>query len=176
MLRETLREKIFSRLQPEIFKAALVSLEKDGKITAEKDVVKAASHSRELSPDEKILHERLEKIYRDAGLEVPAIDGALQQAIENTKLSKAQARKVFQLFLDAGEIIKVTEDFYFTSRAIAGLVAKLKNYAAGSSDSLIDVPTFKNIAGISRKYAIPLLEYFDEVKITRRAGDKRLIL
>ena len=45
-----------------------------------------------------------------------------------------------------------------------------------SSDKLIDVPKFKEIAGISRKYAIPLLEYFDRERVTRRAGDKRLIL
>ena len=78
--------------------------------------------------------------------------------------------------IDSGEILKVSNDFYFSSKAIGELVEKLKNYASKSSDRLIDVPTFKDLAGISRKYAIPLLEYFDQIKITRRAGDKRLIL
>jgi selenocysteine-specific elongation factor len=47
---------------------------------------------------------------------------------------------------------------------------------AHEPERLIDVPTFKEIAGVSRKYAIPLLEYFDRERITRRAGDKRIIL
>lgn len=176
MLRETLREKIFSHLAPEIFKAVLLNLETEGKISAEKDVVKIASHSRSLSPDEKLLYERLEKIYRETRLEVPTLENALDQAIQGTKLQKPQARKVFQLFLDAGEILKITEDFYFARKEIEGLIEKLKTFAAKTADRLIDVPTFKDIAGISRKYAIPLLEYFDQKKITRRAGDKRLIL
>jgi selenocysteine-specific elongation factor len=176
MIRETLREKLFAHLAPEIFRAALASLEKEGKIAAEKDVVKIASHETQLSPDEKLLRERLEKIYSEAGLEVPTLDNALEQSIQGTKLQKQQARKIFQLFLDTGEIVKVSEDFYFASRTIGALIEKLKNYAAGSADRLIDVPTFKDLAGVSRKYAIPLLENFDEAKITRRAGDRRLIL
>jgi selenocysteine-specific elongation factor len=104
------------------------------------------------------------------------LENALAEAIQNTKLQKQQARKVFQLFLDAGEIVKVSEDFYFTSEALNRLVENLKNFASDSPDRLIDVPAFKDIAGISRKYAIPLLEYFDRERITRRAGDKRLIL
>lgn len=174
--RETLREKIFARLSADIFKAVLSSLEKEEKVSAEKDVVKIAAHSQRLSADEKLLHERLEKIYRQAGLEVPTLENALEQALQGTKLQKQQARKVFQLFLDAGEIIKVTEDFYFMRARINELVEKLKDFAHNSTDRLIDVPAFKDIAGISRKYAIPLLEYFDREKLTRRAGDKRLIL
>ena len=174
--RETLREKIFARLPAEIFKTILAALEKDAKITAEKDLVRAAAHNPELSAEEKILRERLEKIYRKAKLEVPALDAALDEAIRGTKLDRRQARKVFQLFLNTAELVKVTEDFYFRREALDELINQLKNYAAQTSDRLIDVAAFKEIAGISRKYAIPLLEYFDREKLTRRAGDKRLIL
>ena len=171
-----MREKIFAHLAPEIFKTVLSSLEKERKIAAEKDVVNIASHSRQHSADEKLIYERLEQIYRKPKLEVPTLENALEQAVDGVKLQKQQARKVFQLFLDAGEIVKVTEDFYFTREAIAELIEKLKDFAMKSPDRLIDVPAFKDIAGISRKYAIPLLEYFDREKLTRRAGDKRLIL
>jgi len=64
-----------------------------------------------------------------------------------------------------------------TDEEIEDLKKKLQDYAAQHEpDRLIDVPTFKNLAGVSRKYAIPLLEYFDREQLTRRAGDKRLIL
>ena len=176
ILRETLREKIFSHLAPEIFKTVLVNLEKENKIAAEKDFVRAVSHNLELSAEEKVLRERLEKVYKSAKLEVPKLEDALTEAIANTKLTREHARKIFQLFLNSGEFIKISDEFYFTRQAINDLIEKLKNFAAKSSDRLIDVAAFKDLAGISRKYAIPLLEYFDRERITRRAGDKRLIL
>jgi selenocysteine-specific elongation factor len=176
ILRETLREKIFARLAPEIFRAVLSNLENENKIAAEKDFVRTSSHHLSLSPDEKLLREKLLKIYTEAGLEVPTLTDVLESSIEDTKLKKETARKVFQLFLDAGEIVKVTEDFYFRRGVLDKLIAQLKIFADQTADRLIDVPTFKNLAKISRKYAIPLLEFFDREKITRRAGDKRLIL
>ena len=175
ILRETLREKIFAHLPPENFKAVLESLQKDNKIAAEKDFVCAAAHNLELSNDEKILREKLENLYRIAKLEAPKLEDALLESIRGTKLNREHARKVFQLLLNSGELVKISEEFYFNRSEIGALVEKLKAYAETSADRLIDVPKFKEIAGISRKYAIPLLEYFDREKITRRAGDKRLI-
>jgi selenocysteine-specific elongation factor len=176
ILRETLREKIFSRLAPEIFKATLAHLESEGKISAEKDSVRATAHNRHLSTEEEKVRQRLLKIYTEAKLEVPTLEIALKESTEDTKLLREHARKIFQLFLNSGEIVKVTDDFYFSEKVIAALIEKLKNFAAKSPDRLIDVPAFKDMAGVSRKYAIPLLEYFDRAKFTRRAGDKRLIL
>lgn len=176
ILRETLREKIFAQLPVEVFKAALAALEAGEKIAAERDIVRAASHNLELSAEERALRERLVKIYRAARLEVPKLEDALEQATTNTKLSREAARKIFQLLLNSGEFVKISEEFYFTKDAVDALVGKIKSFAAASSDSLIDVASFKEIAGISRKYAIPLLEFFDREKFTRRAGDKRLVL
>lgn len=176
ILRETFREKIFARIAPEIFKTTLYVLEKDGKIAAEKDIVRLVSHSLELSAEEKLLRERFVKIYKTAKLEVPKLDDACLEVIQNTKSDKSHARKIFQLLLNSGELVKVTEEFYFGRAAIDDLIKNVKNFADQTSDRLIDVAKFKDIADISRKYAIPLLEYFDREKLTRRAGDKRLIL
>ncbi|HRH45677.1 MAG TPA: selenocysteine-specific translation elongation factor [Pyrinomonadaceae bacterium] len=176
MLRETLREKVFTHLPLEIFKKTLQVLVERGEVLAEKDVVRASSYSQNLSLGDKQILEKLQKIYETAKLEVPTLENALAESIIGTKSKPAEARKVFQLLLDSGEIVKISNDFYFSSKAINALVEKLKNHAAKTSDRLIDVPSFKDLAVISRKYAIPLLEYFDQQKITRRAGDKRLIL
>ncbi|MGI8786383.1 MAG: selenocysteine-specific translation elongation factor [Pyrinomonadaceae bacterium] len=176
IFRETLREKIFAHLPPKIFKATLLALEKDDKIASEKDTLRAASHNLELSSDEKNLRENLRKIYQTANLEVPKLEDALSDSLKGTKKTRETARKIFQLFLNSGEIVKVSEEFYFTKTAIDALVEKIKSFADATSDRLIDVPAFKTIAGISRKYAIPLLEFFDRERITRRAGDKRIVL
>ena len=175
ILRETLREKIFAHLPPEIFKVVLESLQKDNKIAVEKDTVRAAAHNLELSNDEVILREKLERIYRAAKLEMPKLEDALLDAIKGTKLNREHGRKVFQLLLNSGEIVKVTDEFYCLQSAVDELKGNLKAFAETSADRLIDVGKFKDIAGISRKYAIPLLEFFDREKVTRRAGDKRQI-
>lgn len=176
ILRETLREKVFSHLPHEIFKSVLNALEAEKKTVAEKDFVRAVSHNLELSNDEKILRERLSAIYKTAKLEVPKLDDALLESVKGTKSDKNHARKIFQLLINSGEMVKITDEFYFAKNEIDNLIAKLKTFAQSSTDKLIDVPKFKEIAGISRKYAIPLLEYFDRERVTRRAGDKRLIL
>ncbi len=176
ILRETLREKIYAHLPPEIFRAVLKNLETENKIASANDFVRASAHNLELSGDEKILRERLSAIYKNAKLEVPKLEDVLNDAVKNTKSDKNHARKIFQLLLNSGEIVKITDEFYFSRSEIDNLINQMRVFADKTVDRLIDVPAFKDLANISRKYAIPLLEYFDREKITRRAGDKRLIL
>ncbi|MEO6587832.1 MAG: selenocysteine-specific translation elongation factor [Pyrinomonadaceae bacterium] len=176
ILRETLREKIFAHLPTEIFRAVLKNLEAEKKIASEKDFVRTVSHNLELSGDDKVLRERISEIYTSAKLEVPKLEDVLNDAVKKTKPDKNHARKIFQLLINSGEIVKITDEFYFSKIIIDNLINQMRGFADKTSDRLIDVAAFKDLAGISRKYAIPLLEYFDREKITRRAGDKRLIL
>ena len=133
-------------------------------------------YGTQLSAQEATVLERLRKNYATAGLEVLKLADALSESVLNTGLSRDQARKVFQLLLDSGELVKVSDEFCFSKKAITNVIGKLSVFANASPDRLIDVPKFKDLAGVSRKYAIPLLEYFDREKITRRAGDKRFIV
>lgn len=171
---ESLREQIFSYISPDIFKTLIADLEKQKVIVTNKELVQIVGRDVELSGDDSELRNRLLKIYLDAGIEPPKLEDALAESIKDRKISRNQARAVFQLLLDAGEIVKVTEEFYFPSAVIGDLIEKLTKFATGSR--LINVIKFKEIAGISRKYAIPLLEYFDREKVTMRVGDQRQIL
>lgn len=174
MLRETLREKLFAHSPVEVFRVVLNRLEE--KIVSDKDVVRAATHNLELSKEDAALREKLESIYKEAALEAPTIDEAFQRA--NLPANKREhGRKILQLLINSRLIIRVSaQDMFFYHAALDNLAAKLKTFAAESKDRLIDVPKFKELAGVSRKYAIPLLEYFDSCHVTRRAGDKRIIL
>ncbi len=176
MPREALRESIFAFLPPEIFPALIASLESAGKIVLDKDTIRVSSYETTLSPDGAALSEKILAKYKSAGLEAPKLEDALAESITGTKFTRHEARKFLQLFLDSGEIVKVTEEFYFTKDSIKDLTAKLLQLATATSDHTVDVAKFKEIAGVSRKYAIPLLEYFDREKITQRLGDKRVIL
>jgi selenocysteine-specific elongation factor len=176
ILRSTLKEKIFSGLSPSIFKALMSSLERKHEIVSVDDSVKLAQHTLSLSPEESAVKERLGAIYTNSGLEVPKLNDALEEATKGTRISRDAARKIFQLFLNSGELVKVSDEFYFNAAVLDDLRGKIQEFAEESGDRLVDVPKFKDIAGISRKYAIPLLEYFDRMKVTRREGDKRFIL
>lgn len=175
--RETLREQTAAHAPTSVFRKALEALEKNGMIKATGDVVASSEHSKELSPEEKRVSDSLIKLYEAAGYQVPVLKDALSEAVAGTDLKPDHARKVFQLLVNSGELIKVTEEFYFYGAAIKKLIADIREYAETTAENrLIGVPQFKEVAGVSRKYAIPLLEYFDGEGITRRAGNQRLVL
>ncbi len=150
--------------------------EGEGSLVSERDLVRASGHTLELSPEDAAARERLEQIYRDAALEAPALEDALARAA-GAGASREHARKILQLLIDAGALVRVREDLLFHRDALERLVAALRAYAdARGPERLIDVAAFKELSGVSRKYAIPLLEHFDRTRVTRRAGDRRLIL
>jgi selenocysteine-specific elongation factor len=85
-----------------------------------------------------------------------------------------RSRRLLQSLLREKALIRVSPELVFHSSAIAALLETLRgSKKAGES---IRVPEFKELAGISRKYAIPLLEYLDRSKVTRRIGDDRVLL
>ncbi|MBX7054307.1 MAG: selenocysteine-specific translation elongation factor [Pyrinomonadaceae bacterium] len=172
---DVLRDLAFKGVSPAVSRTVLAKLELDGMISAPADVVRLAGHSSDLSPAEKAASETISAAYRNAGLDVPRLEEVLNEAVAHG-CSPEAARKLLRLKLDSGEIVKVTDEFYFASAIVDGLAAKLRRHAAETGNSLLDVAQFKEIAGISRKYAIPLLEYFDRTRVTRRAADKRIIL
>ncbi|HEV2800900.1 MAG TPA: selenocysteine-specific translation elongation factor [Pyrinomonadaceae bacterium] len=179
LARETLRERVFAHVAPEVFRAALAAAESAGLVVSERDVVRAASHTLALSAADTELHTRLEEIYRAAALEAPTFDEALARAAPGGRnpVAREHARKILQLLIDSGALVRVAGELLMHREALARLVEMLREYAARHEpERLIDVAAFKELTGVSRKYAIPLLEYLDRARITRRAGDRRLIL
>jgi selenocysteine-specific elongation factor len=176
LARETLRERHFAHAAPEVFRAVIARLEKDGALAVEKDVVRASEHGLELSPADTQLRDQIASAYEQAALAAPGLEQVLAGAGVATA-GRAHARKVLQLLLDAGTLVRVQGEMFFHSQSIENLKRLLREYAAQHEpERLIDVAKFKDLAGVSRKYAIPLLEYFDREHVTRRAGDKRIIL
>jgi selenocysteine-specific elongation factor len=172
LAKEILRERFFAHAPAELFRGVLASLEKEGGLVAEKEIVRLRKHTRELSNEDLGLRDRLEKIYRDAGLAAPS----LSEALANSGASAEQGRKILQLLIDSGMLVKVHGEMFFHRAALDDLTRRLRAHGAKQTDRAIDVAAFKELAGISRKYAIPLLEYFDRQRVTRREGDRRIVL
>ena len=176
LARETLRERHFAHAAPEIFRAVIARLEKAGALVSEKDIVRASQHGQTLSAADEQLREKIAEAYRKAALEAPTLDQALVTA-GIPSAQRTHARKILQLLIDDGTLVRAQGEMFFHSQAIEQLKTLLAQYATEHEPSrLIDVPGFKDLAGVSRKYAIPLLEYLDRERITQRSGDQRLIL
>jgi selenocysteine-specific elongation factor len=154
----------------------LLALEREGVLVSDRDVVRAQSHSVELSVGDSGLRDRLEQVYEKADLEPPSLDEAMQAAMIAGS-QKNHGRKVLQLLIDGQTLVRVQGELFFHRKALDKLIAKLKEFGdQHEAGRTIDVATFKDLAGVSRKYAIPLLEYLDRERITRREGDRRAIL
>jgi selenocysteine-specific elongation factor len=176
MNRQTLREKVFAHAQPETFDALVSKLEGSGFLITEKEIVRLQSHKVDLSEKDTKLQELFEQLYLKAGLETVTLEELMTRA-QVPATERVQARKVLQLLIDKGKLVRVQGEMFMHEQVITGLKQKLLDYGLQHEpDRLIDVTAFKDLAAVSRKYAIPLLEYFDRAQVTRRAGDKRVIL
>jgi selenocysteine-specific elongation factor len=172
---ESLRERVFRFVPVEVQRAAVASLVAEKVLSLDRENVSLASRIEKLSGPEAQAAETLRAIYEKAGIEVPKTEEALAEAVK-AGVPKPTAQKLLRKLVDAGEIRQISPEFCFGARTVDGIVEKVRRFAAGSSDRLIDVSRFKELAGVSRKYAIPLLEYFDREKITVRRGDQRYVL
>jgi selenocysteine-specific elongation factor len=112
----------------------------------------------------------IENAFATAGLKVPA----LREVIAGLRIDKLRAQKLVTLLLRDKTLVKVSDELVFHSGALVALRGQISEYKAKSS--IIDVAHFKDLTGVSRKYAIPLLEYLDRERVTRRKGDTREIL
>lgn len=112
----------------------------------------------------------IEAAFASAELKVPA----LKDVLAGLKVDKARAQKIVTLLLRDKILVKISEDLVFHRDALADLRRRMA--AAKSRSPKIGVAEFKDLAGVSRKYAIPLLEYLDREHVTRRVGDERVIL
>jgi selenocysteine-specific elongation factor len=127
------------------------------------------AHRPQLSAAKAVLTERLEILYRTAGLQPPTVDAAFKEAGADRRAAQA----VFFRLVEQGTLVKITGDLYVHRDAYEQAKARLLEYLAQHSS--ISVPTFKDLLGITRKHAIPYLEHFDQIKLTRRQGDDRLL-
>jgi selenocysteine-specific elongation factor len=174
MGREEVRERLFSSLPPEIFRAVIAHLAERQEAVAEKDLLRLATHRVELSPEEKAVKDHLAELYARAALQPITLEEALAQAGPQFGMDAPRAQRFAQMLINSGELVRVA-DLVFHRSALEGLRATLQRFKAERGPR-IDVGAFKDLTGVSRKYAIPLLEYLDRQRVTRRVGDAREIL
>jgi selenocysteine-specific elongation factor len=169
--REDLRVNLARRLRPEIFRAALEELAAQKKIELRGELVKRAGSQISLLPDEVRAKEQIEAAFAAAGLAVPSA----KEVLATLSVEARRSERLLQLSLREKVLHRVTPELIFHREALVELRAKLAAYKKAKGER-ISVPAFKDLTGVTRKYAIPLLEYLDRERVTRRQGDERVIL
>jgi len=154
----------------EILPAILDDLVRQKKIEVSGETVRTAGRGVVMKDEEAESKRTIENAFASAGLTVPA----LKEVLAALPVDKVRAQKIVTLLLRDRVLVKLTDDLVFHRDALAELRRKLAAYKTQSAK--IDVPRFKELTGITRKYAIPLLEYLDRERVTRRVGDERIIL
>ena len=166
--KEELRDRV--KLSAEVFAAVLAKAVADKKLAVVGELIHLHGRGVVLKDEEAESKKIIEQAFQSAGLKVPL----LKDVLANLKVDKVRAQKIMTLLLRDKVLIKISDDLVFHQSTLADLRKRIA--ALKSTTPKIDVAKFKELTDVSRKYAIPLLEYLDRERVTRRVGDERVIL
>ena len=168
MGKEQLREQL--ELREEVFAAVLSRLQREKKLQSAGELIQIAGRAIVMSQDEAQSKQTIERAFANAGLKVPA----LKDVLGSLKIDRDRAQRIVTLLLRDKVLVKLSDELVFHQRTLDELRKSVSTYKTTSAK--LDVAKFKDLTGVSRKYAIPLLEYLDRERVTRRVGDERVIL
>ncbi len=164
---EELRGKLGYQLSPKIFRVLVDLFSKEKLIAKEENFLRLASHQLQLGGQEKVLMDKIKKILGEQPLAPPDLKEVEKQAgVPRTRLTE-----VIRLLERDGSVVRITTDMYFLGSSIEQLRATLVQFLTDKGE--MNAAAFRDLIGSSRKYTIPLLEYFDRVGLTIRIGDIR---
>lgn len=163
--KEELRSKFLPGAPPWLMDALLA---RSKTLAAEGETVRLSSHKVALKQDEEQAAAKIEDAFRAAGLATPAV----QEVLSKSGVDATRARTILQIMLRDKRLVRITDELVFHASAMQAL----RSLLAAKKGVQFAVPEFKDWTGISRKYAIPLLEYLDRERVTRRQGDARIVL
>jgi selenocysteine-specific elongation factor len=170
MPREEARGRLFARAPQAVFDLVVNDLAAAKQIVA-RDRLALANHKLALSDEESRARDVIERTYRDAGLKPPD----KQSVATHAGVKPDVADRVTGLLVRQKVLARV-DDLVFHESALKQLKEDVRSLRQAGQPATIDVATFKDRFGITRKFAIPLLEYLDRERVTRRVGETRQIL
>jgi len=167
MPREELKSKFPRSAGPRLLNFVLAQMIKTGDLVSEEETVHLADHKISLGLDQQDIKKNILDAYIRGGLTPPYF----KELAKQLDIDPARGREVLMLLVDEGPLIKVKEDLYFYNPAVEELKGRVIDFLKANEE--MSTPQFKNIANVSRKYLIPLIEYFDSKNVTIRIGDIR---
>jgi len=167
--KEELRSTAGQFARQRLFNMAVRELEKRGEIVVEKENIRLSGHRVDLKGELEDLRSKIAQTYTNAGLTPPSI----KELMEKFAGQRSLAESVINVMLKEGSLIKINEDLYFHKEVLSRLREDYKTLLV--RDGKATPASMKELTGLSRKYIIPLMEYFDITKLTIRAGDHRIL-
>ena len=168
MSREELRGVTTRGMDNRTFGAVLAYLQSEGRIATSDTSVRLPDFTPVLTSKQQSAAESLSRTLLDAGLNVPDAD----EFLRSTGLPQAEAKEILELLVYLGEVVKIAEGMYLHASTVASAESTVRKFLGEKGK--LTVSEFRDLTGTSRKYAVPLLEYFDSKRITRRVGDERV--
>jgi len=166
---EEVKSKLPKTVEAKLFHRMLRELVESKEVLIEKDKLRLSTHRVSLRDDQKRLKNRVEGLFAQGELQSPS----LKELASKLSTDESEVRNVVRLLVEEGVIIKAKEDMYFHREAVENLKGELIQFLRAHRE--ITTAQFKQMTKVSRKYAIPLIEYFDNSRITIRVGEKRLL-
>jgi len=168
LAKEELRTKLPMEVDIKLFQILMNGLIQSKEVVSEKDKIRLSQHHVS-SADKKGLFKRVEDAILAAKLQPPS---PKELSLEWSE-EEEEVLAVFEHLLHENVLVKIKSGIYFHRVHFENLKEELINYLRKHKE--ISTPQFKEITGASRKYTIPLIEYFDQIKLTLRLGDKRVL-
>lgn len=166
--KEELRTKLPPEVDVKLFQILINELIQSKEVVLEKDKLRLPGHQIS-SVDEKGLVKRVEGAALRGGLQPPSS----KELSEEWSEREEEVRAIFEHLVHEGVLVKVKSEIYFHRVPLENLQEELVIYLKSHQE--ITIPQFKEMTKASRKYAIPLIEYFDQIKLTLRLGEKRVL-
>jgi selenocysteine-specific elongation factor len=138
-------------------------------VRSERDQVRLASHTIRLSPEQQRVIDGVEAEFRRAGAAPPAVE----EALGKLGVKGTEKHELFLLLLADKKLVRVKESLYFHAEALQDIQTRLVAHLKEKKE--IGPADMKDLLGVSRKYAIPLMEYFDAQRVTVRQGERRVL-
>lgn len=170
LAKEELRSQLRPSIDHKLLHALLSGLMKKGVIEQAGAAIKLTGHTVTLQVNEQEMEHKIGTLYEQAGLTPPNLKEVLAAFGE---FPEKQIRQVIDLLIAKGKVIKINESLCFHAPAIEQLQQEVITFIHREGE--IDAPRFKDLTGLTRKFSIPLLEYFDKIKLTIRIDDKRVL-
>lgn len=165
--REELRRRLARHTDPKVFAHLLRRLEQDGVIELRHDLAAIAGFRVNPGEEHAAAARRLLAVYDQGGLSPLEVG----QAMTVLDMSPADAAEVLRYLTDSGSLVKITEDLYLHRRWLEEARERIVGFLSAQPGAT--VAELRDVLGTTRKYAVPVLEYFDQTKVTQRVGDQR---
>ncbi len=165
--KEELRSKFPSAKNPKLMTLALNRMVREKKLVEDEKLVHLAGHKVSLGADQDTLRKKISEAYANAGLMPPYF----KEIVSTLKADAKVAKDVLNLLVQDNRLFKIKEELYFDAVAVTRLRKQLVDFL--KKNDQIPTAEFKDMTGATRKYVIPLFEYFDSKNVTIRIGDIR---